>query len=297
MKKLLWPLVLSTVSFSAMASDRNVWDLQYLPKAKTVYGHTSYSLLSGETKGDGDTDISGWTAAQTVGFSFTDKILVSATVMNSSVELDPEGFNGGINLNGWHDPSLDGRFRFVDEGFRLDVLAGGSLGLGNAYTSSGFNGNNQGSNDFYYRGGPRVYLGAELGQKLVDLQYSFLVQFDHFFEQDERSGFSPKATNQDRNDLTVQANLLNNLMDNKLFLRSFASIRYNSGYDVDYHGKEEDGETAGMNDYRLGTGVDYVIMPDLMAQAGVYYRELHLRSGQVDDYHIWNWTVGAKYQY
>ncbi|MFL5785326.1 MAG: hypothetical protein ACJ76H_11985, partial [Bacteriovoracaceae bacterium] len=81
MRKLLGA-VLALCSFSAYSVERSIWDIQYLPKAGTVYGQSLISYASGETKQNTTADIYGWRFSQSVGYSFSDNFLLTARIRN-----------------------------------------------------------------------------------------------------------------------------------------------------------------------------------------------------------------------
>jgi opacity protein-like surface antigen len=299
MKKVLGAC-LALVSLSVFATDRNVWDLQYLPKAKTLYGQTSLTYGSGESEGSDslDVDISGWKVSQAVGFSFLDNLLVSARIKNSGTTYEYNGeTDAKSHYNGWSDPMVDARFRVMDESLIFDVVAGGVVSTGSAYYSQNGNNNAKGENDLDFQGGSQLFIGAQIGQKLSNMQYSFLGQLEHFLESDSRYQNMAKDENDAHTNWNFEGSLLNILMENKLFLHSFLGVRFVQKFDVTDKADDSTYSTAPITEYRLGTGIDYAVTNDILANVGVAYRQLNMNSGTVDDFHVWLWTVGARYQF
>lgn len=279
-------MLLSIITLNGFAATRDVWDLQYLPTAGTVYGQSVVNSLNGRIQTDASTtSISGFSFTQTAGYSITDRLLLSLSGEYVDSKFKETGSSEVSKTRGWSDPNLNARFRLMDDRFRVDVLAGGILNTGDARTNDSYLSNNKGGNDFNLNGGPKVYAGIEAGQKSASFQYAILAQVartmgatDHFAGENEN--------NKAHNDYLLQAFLLNTLAE-KVFLKSFASARFRDSHD-DY---------APLTDLQIGTGGLYAFTPQILADLGVGYRQLNFQTGQVDDLHVWTLHAGARYQF
>lgn len=296
MKKAL-SIALAVASFGAVASDRNIWDLQYLPNKGTVYGNSQLTMLSGKIDYKGTSaniEASGVNLAQSVGYSVTDSFLVTASLYYTDFQGKGKSGADSFNNTGWSDPTLDGRYRLLDDSFRLDVLAGGTVPMGDAYSSQNNHSNIKGNNDFWFQGGPRIFLGLEAGQKLDKMQYAVRLQADEILKSDGRQQGDGKFKDDSHLNWTLQGSLLNQFSD-KLFLRSHASVHFIEGYNEKAGSDKTD--IAPVTEYRLGTGLQYAVTTNVLGDIGVTYRQLNGSSGVIDDQHYWLWTVGARYQF
>ncbi len=227
MSKLLF--ILCLITMDSFASEASLFDLQYLPAAGMIYGHTSASYTSGESKDTNTTAIYGWTYSQKIGYAPTDKLLLSARIRNSA--LTYEYFTGGKSqFTGWSDPAVDARYRLHDGNFLIDFIAGVIFATESSYTSFGGPANAHGANDAEFLGGPQVTMGLEIGRKTEYLQYAFLAQGSRVMNSKSRYSGAPTLANDPYNIWTLQGSLLNNLTGHKLYLRSFLGTKLVDGY-------------------------------------------------------------------
>lgn len=290
MKRLALGLT-TLASLTAFAGEsRQIQDLQYLPNAGTTFGQTTLGYSSGEAKaGRFEADFSNWSGRQTLGHAFTDRFLVSASIGYMTGHLDNnQGTDRRTNV-GWTDPAVDGKFRLVDESFRLDLLAGGVMSTGPASIGDS-HANNKGAADMNFNGGPSAYAGLQAGQKLDNIQYAFLLIANRNFKATERlTGGSVR--DDAHTSYLMEASLLNTLAD-KLTLRSHVSARFIEGYD-----DNDGGSTAPMTEYKIGSGPQYNFSENLLGFGTIEYRKLNSDTGFVDDFHFWNFSAGARYQF
>ncbi len=293
MKKWLWFLCL--MSFNVLATDASIFDLQYLPAAGMVYGHTSASYTSGEAKNIKTTAIYGWTYSQTLGYAFSDKFLLSGRIRNSS--LTYEYYAGSkAQFTGWSDPSIDGRYRILNGNFLLDFIGGGIISTASSYTNFGGAANAHGSNDAEFLGGPQVFMGLEFGQKTEYLQYAFLAQGSRVMNSKSRYKSVATEKNDPYNIWSLQGSLLNKLSEST-YLRSFIGTKFVDGYLAEASDTKQKYSIAPIIEYRGGTGLDYVFSPSFLLNTGVTYRQFKFDSGKIDHYYMFVWNVGLKYQF
>lgn len=77
MNKVIFFLLLLTSFSTNAAVNRNIWDLQYLPEAGTIYGESTFTFVDGEADVRSpipDSEISGQTFTQRIGYSLLDKL-------------------------------------------------------------------------------------------------------------------------------------------------------------------------------------------------------------------------------
>ncbi len=291
-----WIGILSILAWNASASDSNVWDVQYLPKAGSLYAQSGLSYSSGEAKKSSTTAIFGWSYSQLFGYAPTDRFLLSTRIRIS--ELTYQYISGSrARFTGWSDPSIDTRYRLFDEKFLVDLLGGGIVATESAYTNFGGTANAHGSNDLDFLGGPQLYLGLEMGQKFPELQYSLLAQGSRIMNSTTRYKGNPTESNDPYNIWTFQGTILNNLSQNKWLLRTTALTKLVDGYLSQAAETKQKYSTAPLIEYRLGTEIDYVLSRDVMAVAGINYRQFKFNSGTIDHYYIWVSNISLKYQF
>ncbi len=281
------------ISLNVTAADRSIWDLMYLPNAGTISGSTQLTHHAGRAKyGSVRSDISGVGYFQTLGYSITDSILLTGSVNYLDLSNKINLASSKSYLRGWSDPTLEGRVRLLDQQFLVDILLGGTASTGD-YEASANKTNNKGSNDFYFVSGPAFFLGVEAGQKLESLQYALLFKMTHMGETTDRNEGFPTVENEAHNLYLMQASLLNNLME-KTFLKSYVSARFVDAFSDD---GTPDTKTAPITDLRIGSALQYAVTSDVLAHVGVNYRKLNYDSGTLDDFHIWMFDLGARYQF
>ncbi len=291
-----WLCFLCLISFDLFAAEANIYDLQYLPDAGMLYGHTDATYTSGEAKNTNTVAIYGWTYAQTIGWAPTDKFLLSARIRNTA--LTYEYFTGSkAQFTGWSDPSLEGRYRILNENFILDFIGGGILSTDSSYINFGGTANAHGSNDADFLGGPQVFMGLEIGQKREYWQYAFQAFGYRVMNSTSRFKGEPTQSNDPYNIWTLQGSLLNNLNSQKLFLHSFIGTRLVDGYLAKASESNEKFAIAPIIEYRMGTGLDYALSPSFLWNTGVTYREFKFDSGSIKYYYMLVWDVGLKYQF
>lgn len=290
-----WLCLFSLLSFDLVAAEASLYDLQYLPSAGMIYGHTNASYTSGEAKSINTTAIYGWTYSQTIGWAPTDRLLLSARIKNSSLTYEYKAA-GKAQFTGWSDPYLEGRYRLLDENYILDFLGGGIVATESSYTNYGGAANAHGSNDADFLGGPQIFMGLEIGKKTDFLQYAFQAIGSRYMNSTSRYKGEPTQKNDPYNILSFQGSLLNKLSE-KFFLHSFLGTKFVDGYLSQESGTKQKYKVAPVIEYRMGTGFDYALSPSFLLNTGVTYRQFKFDSNEIKHYYMWVWNVGLKYQF
>jgi len=284
-------LILAVLSLPALskASNRDIFDVMYLPSAGTTFGISDAAYLNRKQTGKSgnmDTDISALGINQTVGHSFSDRFSVSASLNYIDATIDPD-VGSDVEVRGISDPTFLSRFRLMEEGdLRLDLIGGALLSLGDSEIKSSGNTDNR-------QGGHGLLVGAQVGQKKENFQWSILGQLTHNLERTYDFPFG-NADIDSNNDLFIRADILNKLGE-KSFLRSFAA--------VDFRGSLESDDTtpqtinASSTDYELGTEYQYLCSKDFLARVGVDYGDNNSNSGDLKSDRPWTFRVGATYQF
>lgn len=289
MKVLLALAVLAT-SATALASSSDIYDIQYLPNAGTTYGFSTLDYLQGkiEPKGGSDSKIKGPRFEQTIGHSFSDRLSVQASLNYLKFTNSTSG-SSDTDTKGISDPTVTARFRMIDEAIRLDLVGGALIGVGDNKTKSNGDSNN-------LNGGSNLFIGAQVGEKRENLQWSFLAQVTRHMEATFKdSSNSPSTTVKDdaHNDLLLRADLLNKLAEMS-YLRSHLSTQFTDSYKDDSTPKTE---TASQTIYEIGTEYQHLLSKDLMLRAGVDYQLINQYAGQIDKISAWDFKIGANYQF
>lgn len=287
MKKLLAVAVLATTTAAFAAADRAIYDVQYLPNAGTTYGQTEWSFAKAEVEADsGDEDIDGWVLTQTVGHAFTDRLSVQASLNYADLTSDPQGGSETDFANGISDPTITARWRAMDEAWRLDVIGGALISLGDKENDNGDLNN--------YEGGHDLFLGAQIGQRSDKMQWAVLGQYTHHMEATTDVKGGQEIDADAHGDWTLRADLLNKFSE-KSFLRSHLTGMWTPKYDTE-QGTTEDSEASSAM-WELGTQYQHLFSQDLLAFAGVDYRTTSEDTSDQDSNTAWIYTIGARYQF
>lgn len=286
MKVLLALAVLATSASALAADNRQIFDLMYLPNTGTTYGFSDFSYLKAELDfGTGTAEISGPAFAQTIGHSFTDRFSFEGQIGYQNYEGENSVSNDTSETSGLTDPRFTARFRAMDESFRLDVLGGAVVSLGDSETED-----NGDSNAL--RGGSSLFTGAQFGGKSESFQWAMTSLLTHNFESTTDDESNGKTDDDAHNELMLQLDLLAKLGEQS-YLRPHVSATFTEAYD------DEDGDEvqAANTFYIAGLEFRQVMSTDLMLKAGVDYGISNQASGQVDDFTLWRFTAGANYQF
>jgi hypothetical protein len=289
-------MLASTVSFAE--ADRKIYDVMYLPKAGTLFGATEAAYVYGQstqhdkTAGDiADVTVNGYALQQTIGYSITSSLFLSASMSYEIAEADVDLDAGGsdkVKADGESDPSINARYRVWEDTSVFDILAGATISTGDSKVSDEDNKGN------IKQGGHSFNLGAQYGHKTSDMQYAFTFLGTHYLEATEKVGSDPKTDINAHNSYKFQVDTLHNLAE-KSFLRSFASLTFVEGFnDEDSVRAEQQTQIA------LGTEYQYVLSQDLLLRAGISYLNIENNVyGDVEtreDFQL-QFLAGANYQF
>lgn len=284
MKAFLALAVLASSAVS-MASDRAIYDIMYLPTAKTAYGISELNYVKTKVDfGSSDLNITGPIFIQTLGYSFSDKLSVNAALNYTNLEFDPDG-SSKTETSGVSDPKFEARFRTLDTVHQWDILAGAIVGLGDAKTKSNGDSNN-------LQGGSSLYLGTQFGAKTTSLQWAVLGQITHNFKAKTEDKQNDVDVEDDANNsLLLRGDILNNISEMSK-LRSFVSVDFAEGFDDD-----QDDDTAAATTFAIGTEYQHLISSNLMLRGGVDYNCIKQDTGSIDSFNTWIFRLGANYQF
>lgn len=273
---------LMTVSTSVLAADRSIVDLQYLPNAGTTYGFSDFSLLDITAEAFGSrSETTGYSFNQTVGHALTDRLSLQASIGYSSSENESTG-SPTTEVKGISDPSVAAKFRLIDEEFRMDLLVGALISIGDDEVDSSGDSNN-------LQGGHDISVGTQIGAKKDNFQWALLGQITHNFESttdDKQSG--TKVDDDAHNELTLQAELLTKLSDIS-FIRTAFSANFVEEYE-DENNVESDGSTS----YLTNVEYRHLFSKELMFKVGV--KKIDSPSTQAK-LSAWTYDAGLNYQF
>jgi hypothetical protein len=290
MKKLLAVAVLATSTAAFAASDRAIYDIQYLPNAGTTYGQTNWNWSQQKIKADSaDVKTDGWMLSQVIGHSFTDRLSVQAGINYTDMTADPDG-SKKVDQTGISDPNITARWRVMDENWRLDIIGGADIGLGDrkADLTSGQPKNN-------YMGGSDLFLGAQIGQRWDNIQWAVSGQYTNYMKSTtDVTGTSSDLKTDSHGAWTLRADLLDKLSE-KGYLRSHLTNMYTDKADAKLAGTNQDVAPSTM--WELGTQYQHMCSVDFLAYAGVDYRRIAQNTGDQDSNNTWIYTLGARYQF
>lgn len=285
MKKLLALTVLlsSTASF---ASDRAIYDIMYLPTAGTTYGFSEAEYLDNMIKGKSGADDVGATGlgfTQTLGHSFTDRLSVEAAIGYGDFRLDNENAKNS-NQEGLTDPTINARFRVMDEVFRLDVLAGALFSIQDSEISHSGSDNLQGGN--------ALNLGAQFGAKNEFFQWAILGKYTYNADR-EVEVLNTDVDVDSNNELLLRGDILNKLTESA-YLRSFISADFTDAAEgEDGVGDFELAHTT----YAIGTEYEYLFSANMLGRLGVDYDCVKQDTGFESSNTQWTIRLAANYQF
>jgi|GEM_PF-5722718 len=290
MKRFIALAILVTTSSSYGAS-REIYDLMYLPNAGTTYGFSTGQYVSAERESDqlGDLDVKGFNLSQTIGHAFSDRLSLEGSIDYTSLQSDPEGGEKFDSSKGISDPSVQLKFRAIDEKFRLDLIGGATVNFMDREVERDGDTNN-------VQGGHSLFGGAQIGVKADAFQWALGAAIVHNMKattEFETASGDVEVEDDANNELLVAGNILHKLTE-KSILRWDLSARFTESYEDDLNPANE---TPPQTVYSVGPEYQYMASQDLLLRAGVDYQTFNSRSGQIDDADAWNFLLGANYQF
>jgi hypothetical protein len=285
--------LLGVSSLSFAQTQRNIFDVMYLPQGGTFYGSTEaayaygQSTLHSDEMGDvADFELNGYAVQQTVGYGMTSKFFATATISYEVGELrvDPKGGESYTQKSkGESDPSLNAKYRLVESDYLLDVLAGAVISTGESKLAT------EDKDGNIKQGGASYSLGLQLGQKIADIQHAFSFIVTHYVKAEE-DGVKLNA----HNAYDFRFDFMNPLFQ-KTFLRSYISMGLNEGFNDENGTRLEQATRLG-----LGSEFQYLCSENLLMRMGLSYLNVE---NQVydgletrDDYQL-QLLMGANYQF
>lgn len=281
MKKLLAFALLATTSVSYAAS-REIYDVMYLPKAGTVFGASQLNIIRGElsTPPSSHEYLDGYRFTQNVGYSIMDNLSLDVTANYTSIDNTNNGKQKGVS-----DPVIQGKYRFLDSDYRLDVVGGYIVNTENYIEKTNGDSNNT-------RGGSGYFAGLQVGNKFANWQWSFLAQYD----------YNSKATNEDKAAGTkVKEDAFNSYFfrldglykfDEAIFGRAFVSSQL-----ADKHEDNANTTYPSSTTNQLGAEVQRLVTKDVLVRVGLDYSVINANSGYINDLHYWSGRFAASYQF
>jgi hypothetical protein len=291
MKKFLALTILVTTVSSYASTSREIYDLMYLPNAGTTYGFTTGEYTTVERESDvlGDLELKGFRINQTFGHAFTDRLSLEGSINYTSLEADPDGEAKFDSAKGISDPSVQLKFRAIDEQFRLDFIGGAVVSFMDRETERNGDTNN-------VQGGHSLYGGAQIGVKADAFQWALGAAIIHNMKattEFETGAGDVEVEDEANNELLVSGNILNKLTERSI-LRWNLSARFTESYENDLTPATE---TPAQTVYSVGPEFQYMASQDLLLRAGVDYQQFNVRSGQIDDADGWTFLGGVNYQF
>lgn len=288
MKFLATLALLAVTTSAALAAERAIYDLQYLPNAGTTYGFSEFEYLKRDISGKSglvDSDISGYGFTQTIGHAFTDRFSLDATLGYGSFESDPDG-RSKTEQSGVSDPTVTAKFRLMDEAFRWDIAAGALISLGDSEIESDGDTDN-------LQGGHAIFLGTQFGQKTEAFQWAVQGVFTRNLERTYETTVRD-ADIDANNELGLRADFLNKLAEKSL-IRYFVSAEFTDILESDDTVSETvDSPTT---TYAVGGEYQHLFSQDFLGRIGVDYNMINSDSGYIDSDNAWNFRLAANYQF
>ena len=275
MKKFIFvSTALLSLSSFATTRDRDLFDLQYLPEKRTLFGITeasyqNYQYRDKEVASRSDQSI----FSQTVGGSITDNlsIYVSSFYGNTRTmdrdRTESPDVTSHSSKDGAGDPSVSMKYRLQDNFFRFDVIGGYRFKSGEA----------DGKNN--KAGRPQWNFGFNFGQKFQLIQWSVLL---NYFRQIEDG--LVKASNS----YSAEGALLWFVGDQSLVKASAMA------YVIDPIGRS-DRSTVSL--LKLGPEYQFLFTEHFLMRAGVAYATTQVTSRDAFINEGWTYSLGANYQF
>jgi hypothetical protein len=283
--KFLLAICLIAFATVAVASDRAIYDLQYLPNAGTTYGFSELGLSQGRVKVesfDYTVDYQAWVVKQTIGHAITDRLSISANANFTHVdsESDFAGTKSTDSTKGISDPTISARFRALDESLRLDFTGDVTIGTGDS-TTKGHETNNK-------QGGNSARFGAELGVKQDGLQLTGIAQLNHSAKSTSESD-GTESKDDAHNEFVFGGAALIKAAESS-YLKGSLTATFADEYDG-----SDDSTTSSSTLYTIGAEYQHVISKDLLARVGVQWLNGH--ADQIESYNLYTLIAGANYQF
>ncbi len=280
-------LIFSLMSLAAFAQtrERNIYDLQYLPEKRVIFGtsdvsYSKYVFRRSQQNTKTETSI----FSQSFGYSFTDdfSLTISANYLTSTSRSDFDlgtiSADTKLNFKGVSDPVIEGKYRLQDNYFRVDLVSGLLVKSGDAELKGDEFNNKIGGHIFNF--------GLDVGQKFELVQWYLEVLYLHVFE-----------TTQVTENETTTDNAFN------VYSSTFAVLGF-----IGEHTLLKGSVRAGVSDplgggarstvqnLTVGPELQHLFTENFLMRMGIAYetRQITSRDGVNEG---WLYTLGATYQF
>ncbi len=284
MKFLALALALASLpAFAAQNSSIN--DLQYVPKAGTLYGDTTLGVLRYSSRDFNGTDeiktsLTGQILTQRLGYGATEQLFVFGELAYVNTKSKSTG-EDETESTGLADVRLNARMRLLDGTERFDLLARVSLSPGDAIEKSNGDSN-------AYSGGHGLTIGASYGVKTGQSQWAFSGSLTHNLKAttDDKSA-GEKIKTDAHNELDLEAAYLGSVSEN-VFLKSSVAVNF-----VEEYEDSDDLVSTGTTQYKLGQELQWRMSENLLVRGG--YEAILGGSGY--NYVFMLYSAGVNYQF
>lgn len=254
-------LMSQKIASAAEANERAIYDLMYFPVRKTIFGISE--IKHGKT--NGSINATRTAGTQQIGYSFTDRFLVSGSAQYTTLNDDRS------EISGFADPTLMAKFRLVESTVDLDLNIGSRIQLrdNEAETRSNSNGLNRGSN---------MSIGSQVGARRAHYQWALLSQYTRTYKT------STDNFDDNYGSLLFRFELLNKLSESYFFRSSLISSL-------------QDLDNGGPRTLGLGAEIQKVFSENILLKGGAEYALIDPGSGIYKAAYQWNLSVKALYQF
>jgi hypothetical protein len=280
----LMALLFSTVSF-AQTRERNIFDLQYLPEKKVVFGITDIEYSKGfDRESNQYTKAEATSFNQVVGYSFTDNFYLAlagnylSSRTRSRYKFDSLDADINTEVKGVSDPSLSGKYRLQDNYFRVDLISALFVKSGDSERDG---------NEYNNKIGGHVFaFGLDVGQKFELVQWFLEVIYIRAFESTTVTK-NEKTTQDPFNAYSTTFAVLGYVADKTLLKGSVStSIADPLGRDT----------RSTIQKLSVGPEVQYMFTENFLLRTGIAFQTNQVTSRDGTD-EGWNYSVGANYQF
>jgi hypothetical protein len=282
--KVLAAIFLLASATASFAADRALYDLQYLPLAGTNYGITQLGITKGSAEAelvDVDVDYSGWDVSQELGHSFSDNFLLSAKMNFTHQDVAFEN-DGAYSVKGLSDPYITGRYRAMDEAFRLDFISTLGLGIADSKEDDSEYNNTQ--------GGHQLSVGVEAGQKTEKFQYAGSLVINREFEAEHDPEVGSDITDDAHNSYTLGVAGLLKVAETS-FVKGSVKAIFEDSYEDD-----ENSSRGSQTIYNTGAEYQHLCSQNFLMRLGVNWQNIHT-ADFLEKVNIFTFIAGANYQF
>ncbi len=265
MKRFVIAGLVSIASFSALAAERQISDLMYLPNQGTKFGETGLGILAGNAKTDeGRSFYMGYGVNQDLGYALSDNL--SLTLGLSMAHVDVKTRSGGNNTfttqAGINEPTLAARYRALESDLIMDVVGTLQAKIGDqeidGSRTNGLDGKNAAA------------VELNLGQKKGNWQYVGVVGLEYNMEGTTKDKANDvKATFKPHLDYKVGA-AGQYQMNETTFVRAGVNVDLDSKVKA----KKNADDLVASNTFNYSLGLSYRASKDLLLSGSYNLRDV-----------------------